>query len=93
MKELETSISEFKKIIIEQLKINIALEHLSNLSKRINISLKTYSCDINKNANCNKKNCSKDFCTRTTQFKYAKKTPLNLIKKLINKLRGEYKYE
>lgn len=93
MNELETSINEFKKIIIKYLKINIILEHLSNFNKRINISLKTYSCDVNKNINCNKRYCSKNFCTRTTQFKYAKKTPLNFIKKIINKLRGVYKYE
>lgn len=56
-----------------------------------------YSCDVNKNIECNKKNCAichEDGygCTNTTQYKYAKKTPLNFIKKIINKMRGAYKY-
>mgnify|MGYP000033241543 FL=1 len=60
--------------------------------------LKIYSCDVNKNIECNKKNCAichEDGygCTNTTQYKYAKKTLLNFIKKIINKIRGVYKYE
>lgn len=57
-----------------------------------------YSCDVDKNIECNKKNCAICYedgygCTNTTQYKYAKKTPLNFIKKIINKMRGVYKYE
>lgn len=66
--------------------------------KSIEVWLKTYSCDVNKNTECNKKNCAiyhKDRygCTNTLQYKYAKKTQLNFIKKIINKMRGAYKYE
>ena len=64
----------------------------------INSLLRLYSCDVNKNANCNKKNCAlydenRYGCKHTTQYKYAKRTPLNYIRKIINKIRGEYKYE
>ena len=60
--------------------------------------LRIYTCDVNKNKKCNKKNCAVCYedgygCTNTTQYKYARKTPLNLIKKIINKMRGVYKYE
>lgn len=61
-------------------------------TKRINIWLHLYSCDINKNIECKKNNCDKDFCSKTTKYKYAKKTPLNFVKKIINKIRGAYKY-
>ena len=66
--------------------------------KYIDICLKLYSCNVDKNSECNKKNCAikhddKYGCTNTTQYKYAKKTPLNFVKKIINKMRGEYKYE
>lgn len=76
---------------------------LYNLSKRmsnkyIDIWLRAYSCDVAKNKECNKKNCAicnKDLygCTNTTKYKYAKKTPINFIKKIINKKRGVYKYD
>lgn len=48
--------------------------------------LKTYSCNIKKNKECNKRNClcNNGFCERTTDFKYAKRTPLNCIKRIIN---------
>lgn len=64
----------------------------------IDVWLRLYSCDVNKNKECNKKNCAicykdKYGCTNTTQYKYAKKTLLNFIKKIINKMRGAYKYE
>lgn len=64
----------------------------------IDLYLKIYSCDIEKNKNCNKKNCARYHkdgygCTKTTQYKYAKKTFINFIKKIINKIRGVYKYE
>lgn len=76
---------------------------LHNLSKRmdrkyIDVWLRVYSCDVDKNIECNKKNCAichfdKYGCTNTTQYRYAKKTPLNFVKKIINKTRGVYKYE
>lgn len=60
--------------------------------------LRLYSCNVTKNVECNKRNCAicyKDGygCTNTTKYKYAKKTLLNLIKNIINKIRGVYKYE
>ena len=60
--------------------------------------LRAYSCDVEKNRECNKKNCTiccedRYGCTNTTKYKYAKKTPLNFLKKIINKIRGVYKYE
>lgn len=66
--------------------------------KYIDIWLRAYSCNVAKNKECNKKNCAiyqEDGygCTKTTQYKYAKKTLLNFIKKIINKMRGVYKYE
>ena len=66
--------------------------------KYIDTWLRVYSCDVDKNIKCNKKNCAiycKDGygCANTTQYKYAKKTLLNFIKKIINKMRGAYKYE
>lgn len=66
--------------------------------KYIDIWLRVYSCNVDKNKECNKKNCAichEDVygCTNTTQYKYAKKTLLNFIKKIINKMRGAYKYE
>lgn len=61
--------------------------------KKINVLLDLYSCDINKNIECKKNNCDKVFCSKTTKYKYAKKTALNFIKKIINQMRGVYKYE
>lgn len=61
--------------------------------KNENKRILTYSCNIKKNINCKKRNCSKEYCNKTTQYKYAKKTPINYIKKTINKIRGIYKYE
>lgn len=51
--------------------------------------LKTYTCNPNKNKKCNKKNCAYNSyvnygCKRTTNFKYAKRTLLNYIKRFIN---------
>ena len=56
-----------------------------------------YSCDVDKNIECNKKNCAichEDGygCYTYIYYKYAKKTPLNLIKKIINRMRGAYKH-
>ncbi len=58
-----------------------------------NVWLKIYKCNYKKNNNCNKKNCnyickSKDYCSYTDEWKYAKRTPLNYIKKIINNIRG-----
>lgn len=66
--------------------------------KNIEVWSRIYSCDVNKNIECNKKNCAiyhedRYGCTNTLQYKYAKKTPLNFIKKIINKMMGVYKYE
>ena len=66
--------------------------------KYIDLWLRLYSCDVNKNKECNKKNCAICYedrygCTNTSKYKYAKKTLLNFIKKTINKIRGVYKYE
>ncbi len=55
--------------------------------------LELYSCDCNKNIKCKKNHCTKEECTHTSQYKYAKKTLLNYIKKIINKIRGVYRYE
>lgn len=68
------------------------------LRRHIDIWLRLYSCSIKKNKECNKKNCAiyhknRYGCTKTTQYKYAKKTLLNFIRKIINKIRGVYKYE
>ena len=56
----------------------------------IKVRLETYSCNINKNTECNKRYCicNNAECKRTTNFKYAKRTPVNYIKRIINILRG-----
>lgn len=66
--------------------------------RHLDVWLKSYSCDVNKNKECSKKNCAichRDGygCIDTSKYKYAKKTLLNFIKKIINKMRGVYKYE
>lgn len=45
-----------------------------------------YSCNPKKNIKCKKTGCyiNGGCCKHTTKFKYAKKTPLNLIKNLFN---------
>lgn len=65
----------------------------SNSKEHIEKIAEVYSCNIKKNIKCKKRNCSKECCNKTTQYKYAKKTPINYIKKIINKIRGKYKYE
>lgn len=50
------------------------------------IRKQVYSCNIDKNVNCKKNNCSKEYCTHTSQFKYAKKNLFNLIKFVFNKV-------
>lgn len=66
--------------------------------KYIDVWLRLYSCDVNKNKECNKKNCAICYadnysCIKTSKYKYAKKTLLNFIKMIINKVRGVYKYD
>lgn len=41
---------------------------------------KIYSCNCKKNTQCKARNC----CTNTTEWRYAKRTPLNYIKRIIN---------
>ena len=52
----------------------------------LNYRLKTYSCNIKRNKECNKRNCicNNGLCGRVDNFKYAKRTPLNYIKGIIN---------
>ena len=52
--------------------------------------LELYTCNHVKNDKC-KKTCCKyidgiEGCIYTTEWKYAKKTPLNYIKRMINKI-------
>ena len=66
--------------------------------EEIDALLKIYSCNVEKNKKCNKKHCAiyqtdRYGCRHTTQYKYAERTLLNFIKKIINKIRGVYKYE
>lgn len=48
-----------------------------------------YSCNYNKNIQCKKTNCKYSLCggdcSKTTQWEYAKRTPLNYIKHHISK--------
>ncbi len=48
--------------------------------------LRTYTCDYKNNTGCNKKYCicNNGKCSRTTEYKYAKKNFINYIKKIIN---------
>ena len=57
----------------------------------IKVRLETYSCNINRNKQCNKRYCIKNNkeCSRTTDFKYAKRTPLSYIKRIVNIIRGK----
>lgn len=52
--------------------------------------METYSCNINKNCKCRKRYCMlyNGPCNRTTDFKYARRTPINYIKRIINIIRG-----
>ena len=58
----------------------------------ISKTIKIYSCNYKKNKECSKSHCQYrdgiEGCTNTTNFKYAKRTPLNYIKYFINKIRG-----
>jgi len=55
-----------------------------------------YSCNYNKNINCKKNNCKYSFCKgdckNTTEWKYARRTPLNYIKHHITQNK-ESKYD
>lgn len=60
--------------------------------EEIKVKLGIYSCNYKKNNEC-KKTCCQNIdgrygCTNTTKWKYAKRTPLNYIKRIINILRG-----
>ena len=57
--------------------------------KYIKTMLGVYSCNYKKNDTCNKSYCicNGGECKMTTQYKYAKKTLLNYIKKIINNIK------
>lgn len=50
-----------------------------------------YSCNQKKNIQCKANNCcvNNGFCSHTTEWQYAKRTPLNIMKRLINIIRGK----
>lgn len=50
--------------------------------------IELYSCNIKNNDKCKKNNCicNGGPCKYTTNFIYAKKTPLNYFKMLFNKI-------
>ncbi len=52
----------------------------------IKYTIKMYSCNYKKNTKCKKINCCNcnGPCSHTTEWKFAKKTPLNYIKRIIN---------
>ena len=59
--------------------------------------IEIYSCNYKKNNEC-KKTCCQYIdgiygCTNTTEWKYAKRTPLNYIKKIINIVRGKRRFD
>ena len=47
---------------------------------------KIYSCNCKKNTQCKARNCCTNNgpCSHTTEWRYAKRTPLNYIKRIIN---------
>ena len=55
--------------------------------------LEIYSCNYKDNNSCKKTHCkylnSNAECANTTEWKYAKRTPLNYIKRIINIIRGK----
>mgnify|MGYP004470433825 CR=1 FL=1 len=59
------------------------IEYLIKLSE-------VYSCNCKKNIQCKASNCSTNggFCSHTIEWQYAKRTPLNYIKRIINIIRG-----
>ena len=50
-----------------------------------------YSCNCKKNTQCKARNCCTNNgpCSHTTEWRYAKRTPLNYIKRIINIVRGK----
>lgn len=50
-----------------------------------------YSCNRKKNIRCKARNCcvNDGFCSHTTKWQYAKRTPLNYIKRITNIIRGK----
>lgn len=93
--KLQIAFDNLKIQILKALKIKEITKFLNK--KYIDKWLKIYSCNTNKNKECSKTNCAiyhKDRYgrTNTTQYKYAKKTPINFLKKIINKIRGGYNY-
>lgn len=69
------------------------MEKIKCIINNIRIRLKLYSCNVKKGQKCPASNriCKRDYCKRITNYKYAKKTPLNFIKHLIKnrqKVRG-----
>lgn len=59
--------------------------------KSIELSTELYSCNRKKNTLCKANNCCDKGgpCSHTSDWKYAKRTPLNYIKRVINKIRGK----
>lgn len=70
--------------------INKILGIESPSKKYMKKMIEIYSCDTKKNIECKKTNCGKEFCNKTTQYRYSKRTLTNYIKKIINKIRGKY---
>ena len=62
---------------------------MKGIIKRITIWFELYSCNYRKNDKCKKTHCKCidgiEGCTNTTEWQYAKRTPLNYIKRIINK--------
>lgn len=61
------------------------------MDKKIKIWFELYNCNYKKNKCCRKSIC-KYFdcgaCKMTHKWKYAKRTPINYIKRVINIIRG-----
>ena len=98
MNEAEQISKEFKELGIAIGKalyldkiINKMNRETNWLKANIKPRLETYSCNIKKNKDCNKRICVCKYgpCKRVTNFKYAKRTPLNYIKRIINIIRGK----
>ena len=65
---------------------------MKGIIKRITIWFELYSCNYKKNIKCRKSVCkyfSCGDCKMTHQWQYAKRIPLNYIKRLINIIRGK----
>lgn len=65
------------------------------MKRKIELWLEVYKCNYKKNINCRKTSCKykgRGECCCTSQYKYAKKTLINYIKKTINELKNKYKY-